>query len=449
MNRLVATPLEWNLATVVDATGGDAHGSLLVPVHAIVTDSRSVTPDAVFVALRGEHRDGHDFAGAALEAGAAAVIVGTGRGGGLEPRIEVDDPLQALIDLAVRRRAEIDARVVAITGSTGKTSTKDLLAAGLGPDTWASPYSYNNEIGVPLTVLGTPEGCRRLVIEVGSRGLGHIARLAPAVRPHVAVITNLGLVHLETFGTPEALAAAKWELVASLGPNGVAVLPEGEERLPDHRGRCLTFGLDGGDVAVRDLVLDSDGRPAFTVHTPQGRHRMRLRLSGAHHALNAAAACAAVAGLGEDLAAACAAMESASGSPWRMEVHHGSFTIVNDAYNANPTSTESALRTVAAMPGRHMAVLGLMAELGVAEEEQHLRIGRLAAELGFNPVVVVGTDPGLAAGAGDVAVPVATMAEARAVVLEAVTPGDVVLVKGSRVVGLEALAAGLAEEASQ
>lgn len=434
------------VAEVAEATHGQVRGDGSVRVTGIATDSRAIEPGDCFVAVRGERFDGHDFVIGALEAGAAASIVladPTAHG----PQVVVADTFAALRDLAVVHRSLIDRPVVAITGSTGKTTTKDLLAAAL-PGAWASPRSFNNEIGVPLTLLRTPANARHLVIEVGSRGLGHIAALMPAVRPDVAIITNLGTVHLETFGTTDNLATAKFELVEGLGPDGVAVLPADEPRLlgRPHRGRTFTFGIDvDADVTAHNVRLDDHGLPTFLLDTPAGEAKVRVPIPGAMQASNAAAATAAGLALDVDLDTLVEGLGSAVGSAWRMEVHRGTYTVVNDAYNANPQSVESALRTVAAMPGRHIAVLGHMAELGDVSDSEHVRMGALARELGFSAVVVVGEARLIAAGAGDIAAEAQDQTEALAVARDLLEPGDVVLVKASRSVGLEEVAASLVD----
>lgn len=387
--------LAWTLADVAAATGGTLDGDPAAPVTTIGIDSREVQPGQVFVAVSGERFDGHDFVAEALESGAVGAIVSGSQRPGWTTTVRVSDTQAALRDLAAARRRELDIPVIAVTGSTGKTSTKDLLAAALDRS-WASPRSFNNEFGVPLTVLATPDSSRYLVVEVGSRGLGHIAWLMPAVRPDVAIITNLGVVHLETFGTVEQLAAAKWELVEALGDGGIAVVPSDDSRLHrSHRGRTVTFGQSPrADVSVRDVVVDDAGRPRFTLVTRAGERPVRLAMAGRHQTLNAAAAVAAGLAVGADLDAMVAGLKTASGSPWRMEVHEGPITVVNDAYNANPDSVAAALRTVAELPGRHIAVLGRMAELGSVSEEEHLRIGALTERLGYAGLIVVGEDPG-------------------------------------------------------
>lgn len=439
--------LNWTLATIAAATGGVVDGDPTMPVHTISTDSRTSEPGAVFVALRGEQHDGHDHAVAAVAEGAVAALVERGTHPDLVPRIDVDDTSTALRDLAAHRRNELQMPVVAVTGSTGKTSTKDLLAAAI-PGSWASPRSYNNEVGVPLTVLGTPETATALVVEVGSRGIGHIRWLMPAIRPSVGIITNLGLVHLETFGSRDAIADGKWELIEGLSVGDTAILPEGETRLDrPHPGPTVTFGTGpASSVQISDLTSDEAGRPSFVLHTGGREFPVTLLMAGSHNAFNAAAALAAAISIGVPAETAVEGMASAGGSAWRMDVHTGCFTVVNDAYNANPTSMEAALRTVAAMPGRSFAVLGEMAELGPATVPEHERIGRLAADLGIEEVVTVGADHGLAEAAGGHNLQ--DSAEAFGWIQERVGDGDVVLVKASRSIGLEELADRLTEEAT-
>jgi UDP-N-acetylmuramoyl-tripeptide--D-alanyl-D-alanine ligase len=433
-----------DLATEIGERTEDDPG---VTVNGITTDSRAVRPGDLFVAVKGETFDGNDFVTAALEAGASAVVTSSKLPAGV-PRIVVADTLVALRDIATIRRDQLNMPVIAITGSTGKTSTKDLLAAAL-PGAWASPRSFNNEIGVPLTVLNTPSDAAYLVAEVGSRGRGHIEFLMPAVRPDVAVVTNLGVVHMETFGTTDQLADSKFELVEALQAGGVAVLPAGEARLRrPHRGSTVTFGLeDHADVQVSNISLNDEGFPRFLVRADGDSAEIQLCVAGAHQALNTAAAVAAGLAVGVDLTTLAAGMEAASGSQWRMEIHRGRFTVVNDAYNANPDSMEAAMRTVAAMPGRHLAVLGTMAELGPLEESEHRRIGELARQLDFAAVLTVGDEPGIAAAAGPIGRNVGDSDTALELIEGMVRDGDVVLIKASRAIGLETVAIRLAAEA--
>lgn len=441
-------PLDWTLADVAAATHGVVDGDPAMPVGSVGIDSRHVAAGSVFVAVEGERFDGHDFAADAVSAGAVAVVVDEGRCPEVVPRVDVADTAVALRDLAAHRRSQMAVPVVAITGSTGKTSTKDLLASVLA-GSWASPRSFNNEVGVPLTVLSTPRDARSLVLEVGSRGAGHIRWLAPAVLPDVAVITNIGVVHLETFETPDAIADAKWELVEALSVGGTAILPDDEPRLArEHPGPSITFGTSPeAGVRVTDLTTDEAGLPRFRLHAGGASAEVTLSMAGSHQARNAAAAAAAAMALGLDLDEIVPGLSAATGSPWRMEVIRGRFTVVNDTYNANPDSMAAAMRTVAAIPGRSIAVLGRMAELGSVSEQEHRRIGRLVRELGFAHVLVVGEDHGIAEAAGDIAVPYPDAESADRAVRSLIRPGDVILVKASRAVGLEGIATDLAKEA--
>ena len=413
----------------------------------VSTDSRTIEPGELFVAIKGETFDGNRFVDQAIAAGAAGVITSNPNVEGI-PRIIVPDTLAVLRDLAALHRVELQLPVIAITGSTGKTSTKDLLSAAL-PGSWASPRSFNNEVGVPMTVLGTPHDATALIAEVGSRGRGHIEFLMPAVLPDVAIVTNLGLVHLETFGTTDNLADSKFELVEALTDAGTAVLPVDEPRLDrPHCGTTVTFGTaPAADVRAGNVAVDDSGFPHFELEVGSNRAQLRLGMAGAHQALNAAAAVAAGMAIGAEFSDLVERIETATGSAWRMEIHRGRYTVVNDAYNANPDSMEAAMRTVAAMPGRHVAVLGTMAELGSVEAAEHARIGRLAGELGFAAVVTVGDEPGIAAAAGAIGRNVPDVAAARKVVGNLLDAGDVVLVKASRAVGLEEFALELAAEA--
>jgi UDP-N-acetylmuramoyl-tripeptide--D-alanyl-D-alanine ligase len=441
--------VRWDLGVVASVTGGKAVGSAIV--SSVTTDSRRVLPGALFVALRGETHDGHDFIAQAMSAGARACLVEPGRLPADAVGVEVADPLGALSDLGAFRRDGIDVPVVAITGSSGKTTTKDMTAAALGPGTHAAPHSHNNEIGVPLTILSTPPGASAVVAEVGSRGVGHIAALARVIRPDVAVVTNIGPAHLETFGDLDTVAVAKWELVESLGPDGVAVIPNDLHPPGRPPRRTVRFGEGGdGDVVLGNLRLDERGRASFTVDHDGDHVAIELQVPGRHQAHNAAAALAVAVTLGHDLAEAARRVESATLSRWRMEVSEvpvagGQVTLVNDAYNANPASMAAALETVAAMPGRHLAVLGRMHELGVEERRLHVEVGTLAARLGFDAVMVVGEDPGIGVGAGDIAISVPDTAAAVALLRELLREGDVVVVKASRAAGLESVAAALAQ----
>jgi UDP-N-acetylmuramoyl-tripeptide--D-alanyl-D-alanine ligase len=447
------------LADLAEVVGGvvcdpaDGHRA----VDSVTVDSRTVTANSLFVALPGEHSDGHDHISAAAAAGAGGYLcradhVAVARGG-----VAVDDPGDALRGLGAWVRSSVDPTVVAITGSSGKTTTKDLAAAavGAGRRVVANPGSYNNELGVPLTCCLLEPGTQVLIVELGARGLGHITQMAQIVRPDVGVVTNVGAAHLEMFGSVDTVAEAKAELVAALPPGGVALLNADDPRvaaMADRAGcRVVTFGTSqGADVRATDVRLDATARPVFRVRDV----RVRLPLPGAHNVGNALAALAAAEACGVDLAAAALALADASVSPWRMELSTtaAGVVVVNDAYNANPASMAAALVTLAAMSvsGRRFAVLGQMAELGAGAEAAHRDVGRRAAELDLDGIVVVGERAAaVAAGARQAGLP----ADAVAVVADAgeavnrvrgwLAAGDAVLVKASRSVGLERVAAAL------
>jgi UDP-N-acetylmuramoyl-tripeptide--D-alanyl-D-alanine ligase len=441
------------------AVGGSDAGSVII--DAVATDSRHLDPGALFVALAGEHADGHSFAPAAVDAGAAALLVQ--RELGLEvPELVVDDTWRALAALAGEVRRRIDPITVAITGSVGKTTVKDLTAAAVasGMRAVAARGSFNNELGVPLTLLQLAEDSEVLVTEIGARHVGDIATLAPLVAPDVAVVTAVAGVHLEVFGTIEEVAVAKGELVEALGPDGTAILNLADPRVAAMAARAphvISVALDdpSADVHAEDISLDQHARPSATAVTPWGRVQLRLPIAGRHNIGNALFALAVAGHLGLDLAAAAAAIADAPVSPWRGEVTEaGGVVILNDAYNANPTSVAAALETLVAVErtGRTWAVLGVMAEIGTTHDDEHRAVGARVQALGVDELVVVGAEAeAIAEGARDSGSPQTRLTSVRDSVgalqhlLPRVAPGDVVLVKASRVGGLEAVAEGLAD----
>jgi UDP-N-acetylmuramoyl-tripeptide--D-alanyl-D-alanine ligase len=421
-------------------------GSLVGPdvqVEGAGIDSRQLAPGQLFVAVVGE-RDGHDHIDDALAAGAAAYLTARSPQGGTA--VVVDDPAAALTRLGAAARSRLPDRVVGVTGSVGKTTTKDLAAAALGSSlrTHANLRSFNNELGVPLTLLGAPDGTEAVVVEMGARGIGHIADLCAVARPTVGVVTTVEAVHTELFGDLEGVARAKGELVEALPSDGTAVLNAERPAVlamgARTSARILTFGVAGGDVRASDVVLDGELRAAFTLESPWGATEVRLGLRGAHNVANALAAVAAALACGVDLGAAVGALAEAEGSPWRMDLRRapGGALVLNDAYNAGPASMAAALRSLAELDAdRRVAVLGVMAELGPQGPQAHREAAALAAELGIQVVAVGTADYGVPA--------VADLDEARAA-LGSLGPGDAVLVKGSRVAGLERLAAVLLDE---
>jgi UDP-N-acetylmuramoyl-tripeptide--D-alanyl-D-alanine ligase len=442
------------LDDIAGITGGDVHGDGTVLVTAPTTiDSRVVTEGGLFAALAGEHVDGHDFAGQAMDAGAVAVLASREVDA---PAVIVDDVTAALARLATEVLGRLDGlTVIGITGSHGKTGVKDMLAHVLEPEgeTVAPPGSLNNELGVPLTVLRADERTRFLVLEMGARGPGHIATLCRIAPPDIGLVLNVGRAHLGEFGSPEGTAQAKGELVEAVGADGVAVLNADDPLVfgmaSRTRGRVLTFGRQG-EVALDDVSLDEIGRPRFTL-TYEGRTvDAFVPQIGPHQAINAAAAAAGALAAGLHLDEIAASLATAGPrSPMRM-AHHvraDGLVVVDDAYNANPESMTAALRAVAAMAqGRGVAVLGEMLELGPDSHDAHVEVGEVAAELGFRRVVVVGEGAaGIAEGAGDIAELVPDVDVAVRTLSASLSGDEVVLVKASRGGRLERVVHALLE----
>ncbi len=431
-------------------------------------DSRSVRAGALFVAIRGERVDGHDFAAGVIESGAVAVLSARpldDASGRALPCIVVDDPVAALGRLAADvRRTRLSCAVVAITGSSGKTSTKDLVAAVLSTmgATVSAAGSFNTEVGLPLTILSADETTEYLVLEMGMRGEGHIAYLVDIAAPDVGVVINVGSAHLGMLGSREAIARAKGELVRGLSPDGIAVLngddPLVREMAGSTAARVVMFGESADcDVRATDIRIDHLARPSFTLtDSRSGDARpVSLQFSGEHYVPNALAAAAVALALGGSLGQVADALGAAeSASRWRMEVSvaPGGFTVVNDAYNANPESMRAALKTLAAMAAgrRTWAVLGEMRELGDETVAEHDAIGRLAVRLDISRLVCVGAGTRVMhLGAsnegswGEESIHVPDVDAAIALLAEQVGPDDVVLVKASRSIGLERVAEAL------
>jgi UDP-N-acetylmuramoyl-tripeptide--D-alanyl-D-alanine ligase len=438
------------IASVVGGTfSGD--GSVTVTAPAVL-DSRRAEPGGLFVAFAGEHVDGHDYAEQAGRAGAVAVL---GSRPTPLPTVLVEDAqtaLQALADHVVGRLRD-GLTVFGVTGSQGKTSTKDLLAAvlsGTGP-TVATFGSFNNELGVPLTMLRADATTRFLVLEMGARHEGDIAELTGLVAPDIAVVLNVGQAHLGEFGSRAAIARAKSELVQGLAPGGTAVLNADDPRVVAMRsltdGPVLTFGrAEHADVRALHLALDRLGRPSFTLRTARASAPVALPHVGAHQALNASAAVAASLVSCVPLDIAAAALARASLSRWRMELRElaGGATLLNDSYNANPDSTRAALNALAAIEGgRRIAVLGAMLELGDDSEVEHRAVGEYAAARADVVVTVGKAALRIAEGAGVRAVTLADNGAAVQWLRTHLTADDVVLVKASRGARLDEVAAAL------
>ena len=451
--------IDITLQAVADVVGGellDAAAAATI-VRGVTIDSRTAGDGSLFVALPGEHVDGHAFVADAVGRGAAGALVQ--RPTGSTGEILVDDAADALLGLGAWIRDTVDPTVIAVTGSSGKTTTKDLIraAVGISKRVVANVGSYNNELGVPLTCCELQANTEVLVAEVGARGVGHIAAMAAVLRPDIAVVSNVGAAHLEMFSDLEGVARAKAELVESLEPDGVAVLNADEPLVAamaaTTKATVVTYGT-GGDAQVRatSVTFDARARPSFVVDGVA----VGVPLPGAHNVSNALAALAAARACGISLASAADGLRRAAVSRWRMELltAPSGLTVLNDAYNANPSSTAAALRSLAQMDtaGRRWAVLGHMAELGAGSDDEHRRIGRLCAELGLDGLVVVGQNAAaIHAGASDARFPgVLLLVDSPAAAVTAIAgqaaAADLVLVKASRSVGLERVAVALAEE---
>jgi UDP-N-acetylmuramoyl-tripeptide--D-alanyl-D-alanine ligase len=449
-----------SLVDVAGAVGADAVLDGVVTGEVRI-DSRLVGPGDLFVALRGERSDGHEFALAAVDAGAAGVLVERPT---TTRDIVVPDALAAMQSLA-RQVFSVDQPLTfGITGSSGKTSTKDLLAqvlADFGP-TLAPVGSFNNEIGLPLTATQRTSETAYAALEYSARGIGHIAFLCDIARPHVAVVLNVGSAHLGEFGTVENIAVAKGELVEAA--TSLAVLNADDPIVRAMAARTshpvIMFGMSPqADFRAVDVTVDTEGRSAFRLETRHGEATVRLQLRGGHQVSNALAVAAAVVGAGvtSDVGAVAELLGRARAvSRWRMEVTERAdgVTVVNDAYNANPDSVLAALQTLAAMSDggtrRTWAVLGPMAELGPAATQAHLDVGRAAVRLDVSRLVVIGSAAAgihagaVAEGARDGELVQVDDVDAAIALLQAeLRAGDVVLVKASRSAGLERVAAAL------
>ncbi len=438
-------------AWVAEAAGGQlvaGDPAAPGPARAIV-DTRVAGSGDLFVGLPGERVDGGAFAPDALAVGAWGAVVANARFeravSAAPPGavvIAVDDPLAALHALARAWRRELDCRVVGVTGSTGKTSTKDILAAVLGPHrtTHANSQNLNTEIGLPLTILEAARGTEVLVLEMAMRGEGQIAELAAIAEPDVGVIVNVGPVHLELLGTVENVAAAKAELIRDLRDGGACVVPHGEPLLDRHLRDDLdtaTFG-PGGDVMLLSFEAHGDRHGGIAEIEAHGeRVLLDLPYSEPYNLLNTLAAVGAAQALGvKPNGAVEVAFSSLRGEIVELA---GGVTVVNDCYNANPMSMRAALKHLAETPAqRRIAVLGTMAELGGASHVFHREIGEEASALGIDVLITVGREAlDYSYGYDGESYSAPTPEEAGALLAEIALPGDRVLVKGSRSAGLE------------
>jgi UDP-N-acetylmuramoyl-tripeptide--D-alanyl-D-alanine ligase len=428
----------WSAAEVAANAGGrvvKGNASARAPI-AVTIDSREVEPGSLFIGLSGSAQDGGEFAGAALAAGAWGVIVSEQHAASLDCDdeqvvIAVSDPLEALADLAQAWRRELGCAVIAVTGSTGKTSTKDIIAGMLAPSrrTVATFENFNTEIGLPLTILSAPADTEVLVLEMAMRGEGQIAELTRIAEPDVGVVVNVGPVHLELLGTVEAVARAKAELIAGLAPDAVAIVPAGEALLEPHIRsdiRTVRFG-PGGELEQLPEAIE-------------------LPFASAHMRQNALAALAAVRALGVEPSGLIEVeLSKLRGQRLLLE---DNVVVINDCYNANPMSMRAALDDLAdSASGRTVAVLGDMRELGPDQRRFHAELGAHVREVGVEVLVTVGEmarDAGPPFG-GENLYSLQDAAQAAQQIASIIEPGDTVLIKGSRGVGLEVVAEALCE----
>ncbi len=448
------------LGEVAAACGGRvAERWTQTQVFGVSTDTRKLATGELFVALTGE-RDGHEFVPEARARGAAAALVS--KPAGLPddfPAVVVADALQALGRLAAWHRGRMPARVGAITGSTGKTSTKDLLGAimrAVGPSVVARG-TQNNEIGVPLTLLQLGPEDRSCVLELAMRGPREIDYLARIAKPDVGVITNIGQSHVGRLGSREAIAQVKAEILEHIAGGGVAVLNADDFFFSVFaamaHSRVVSFGIEQ-EADFRALEVDASGMDGvrFRMATPLGEATVRMRVPGRHNVLNALAASAAAVELGATLDQVVQALEAFEGSSMRMQqvAGPGGSLILNDAYNASPDSVAAALAVLASARARRIFVFGDMLEMGPEGEPAHREVGRAAAEAGVTWLIAVGELAALAAQeAAERGVRTSAVGSPEAAA-ELVRPelreGDVVLVKGSRSMGLERAVEGLADD---
>ncbi len=454
-----------NAKDLLEATDGDLIGTATATADSYAIDTRRLAAGGCFVALQGD-RDGNDFVSDAWARGATIAIVTRPPDDVPEgcAVIHVHDSLAALGSLGRLARSKLAAAtVVGITGSAGKTATKDLLAAALAPThrVHASPASFNNEAGVPLTLLDADEDTEVVVIEMGARFAGNITELCKVAEPQVGVITHVGMAHAGLLGGREGIARVKGELLEALDRHGTAVLDAGDVFTPAlaarTRARVVTVGVGevpGATIRAVDVVLDDELRPRFTLVTPWGSIPVCLSVRGERQAVNAAMAAAVALELGAPLERVADGLARAVTAAWRMDVTRtdGGITVVNDAYNASPTSMAAALRSFRYLAGdkRRIAVLGEMLELGNHARAEHQKVGRLAVASDVDVVVAVGAgaraiaDGARLAGAGRAQVIEVDDADSAVVAVSGLArSGDAVLVKASRAVGLERVAEAL------
>jgi UDP-N-acetylmuramoyl-tripeptide--D-alanyl-D-alanine ligase len=452
--------MKYLLSDIASIVSGELHG-LDTEIQGISTDSRSVSEGHLFVALEGEKFDGHDFIEDALQRGARAALTSRPT---TETFILVNDPLKALGEIAQHYRTTLSAKVIAITGSNGKTSTKDLLACALRPfgTVIKSDKSLNNEIGVPLTIFQADASTDFLILEMGMRGLGQIKYLTEIAMPQISLLLNAGTAHLSELGSRENIVKAKSEIFLNMTTPKIAITSADDERLV-HIAKSLEASIylfgqsESADVRVTQIRMTPEGFPSANIGIGDQSYQLTLPRVGEHQILNAAAVVSVIHALSLEVKVAISALETCQDTPeWRMEIVelNQGITIINDAYNANPDSVRAGLKALKdfAQDRRSWAVLGEMREIGESSLEEHDAIGRLCVRLDVSKTLAVG-EPARSIQLGashegswnQEAMFVSTVDDAIALLRDEILPGDVVFIKASRAVGLERVAKALEE----
>jgi UDP-N-acetylmuramoyl-tripeptide--D-alanyl-D-alanine ligase len=436
------------IATIV---GGSLVGEDVEITAAPVLNSSAATQGSIFLAFSGEKLDGHDFVTDAFSRGSVLAITTKPV---KERHILVSDVTAAITALAIFVRSELSTlTVIGITGSQGKTTTKDLLRHMLSQHgaTVAPQGNYNNELGVPLTLLECSSTTKFVIIEMGARHMGDIAHLASIAQPDIAVVLRVGMAHLGEFGSIESIAQTKSELISALKEDGIAILgqydPHTKAMSSLHKGEVITFGTSHSDVVRATEIEMREGRPHFDLVTPEGRAAVGLRIVGEHQVANALACAAVGTALKFSLDSIASALSTATiESKWRMEIREFcEVVLINDSYNASPDAMEAALKTLLLFAqergGQSWAFLGKMAELGESSEIAHQRIGTLTHELGIDHLVAIDAPEYLSGNSQGTSTAIHLCTREEAVVLaEQIEPGDVILVKASRSEAFEILA---------
>jgi len=443
---------------IAKIVGGELIGDDLAVTAPPVFDSNSATSGSIFLALKGEKADGHKYIDAAFANGAVLAIV---TAPSAKRCIIVKDVLTALNKLAAHvRKALPDLTVIAITGSQGKTTTKDLLQHILESvgSTVAPQGNFNNELGTPITLLQCDASTKFCILEMGARHIGDIAALCEMAKPNIGVVLRVGTAHIGEFGSAEAVATAKSEMISSLDNSAVAILgqydPFTQKMQSLHDGKIITFGeSNAADVRATDIEI-REGRPHFDLVTSAGRAAVGLRIVGIHQVANALAAAAVASTLGASIDLIAGALSTAElHSKWRMEISEiTGVVLINDSYNSSPESAEAALRTLVLFAqergGQSWAFLGKMHELGASSRDRHAGIGTLASELGIDHLVCVAA-PEYADEIGTICAMDVHLLESKSEALALVTQirsGDVILVKASRAETFEEIAQGITDQ---